>query len=39
VVLVGVLDHIEAGRPAALAALVRDLFRLLLVIHGLRADG
>ena len=39
VVLVGVLDHVEAGRPRAWLSALRDLAALLLVVHGLRADG
>jgi pimeloyl-ACP methyl ester carboxylesterase len=39
VVLVGVLDHVEAGRPRAWLSTLRDLGRLVLVVHGLRANG
>jgi pimeloyl-ACP methyl ester carboxylesterase len=39
VVLVGVLDHVEAGRPATWLSALRDLTALLLVVYGLRAHG
>jgi pimeloyl-ACP methyl ester carboxylesterase len=39
VVLVRLLDHVEAGRPRAWLSTLRDLGRLILVVHGLRAGG
>jgi hypothetical protein len=39
VVLVRVLDHVEAGWPRAGAAALRDLAALLLVVYGLGAGG
>jgi pimeloyl-ACP methyl ester carboxylesterase len=39
VLLVRLLDHVEAGRPGAWASALRELGSLLLVVHGLRADG
>jgi pimeloyl-ACP methyl ester carboxylesterase len=39
VVLVRLLDHVEAGRPGAWLSTLGDLARLVLVVHGLRAGG
>ncbi|HEU4367815.1 MAG TPA: hypothetical protein VFV05_06230 [Methylomirabilota bacterium] len=39
VVLVHLLDHVEAGRPRNWASALRELGTLVLVLYGLRADG
>jgi pimeloyl-ACP methyl ester carboxylesterase len=38
-VLVRVLDHVEAAPPAAWGSVLRELGALLLVVHGLRDNG
>jgi hypothetical protein len=37
--LVHVLDHVEAGRPRSWPAALRELAALVLVVHGLRAGA
>jgi hypothetical protein len=39
VVLVRVLDHVEAARPGTWLSALRDLAALLLAVHGLRWPG